>query len=47
VVAGIFGWDRLSNQKTPAAWPPPAVPVTASLVRTADYPVYLSGLGKV
>lgn len=51
VVAGYFGWRNLHDKGPPAsaakAAQPSAVPVTVGQVQTADFPVYLNGLGVV
>jgi multidrug efflux system membrane fusion protein len=51
-IAGYFGWQRFGNphatqaQTTQKAAPAP-VPVKIASVETADFPVYLTGLGTV
>jgi multidrug efflux system membrane fusion protein len=53
-VLGYFGWQRYGSGRTAeadaqkrAALAPPAVPVKIAPVETADFPVYLTGLGSV
>lgn len=49
-LAGGAGWHVINTARAKAshaAGPPAAVPVTAQLVRRADFPVYISGLGTV
>jgi multidrug efflux system membrane fusion protein len=47
--AGFAGWRHLhdAHEKSAAKKPPQSVPVTVAQVRTADFPVYLNGLGTV
>src|SRR5882757_6181623 len=50
VVVGVLaGWRHFHDKNLPAASAAktPPVPVTVSQVRTADFPVYLNGLGTV
>jgi membrane fusion protein, multidrug efflux system len=51
-LAGYFGWRQFSGDHAAAtaaksAPPPAAVPVTVAQAQTADFPVYLNGLGVV
>ena len=49
-LVGVLAWHHHVKQvaaKAAAAKPPPAVPVTVAVAQTADFPVYLYGLGTV
>jgi multidrug efflux system membrane fusion protein len=50
-LGGFFGWRQFYGDGTGTAAPgeakPAAVPVTTAQVQTADFPVYLNGLGTV
>jgi multidrug efflux system membrane fusion protein len=50
-LGGFFGWRHFYGDGTGTAAPgeakPAAVPVTTAQVQTADFPVYLNGLGTV
>jgi membrane fusion protein, multidrug efflux system len=51
VFGGFFGWSYLygdgAGSAVPGAAKPAVVPVTTAQAQTADFPVYLNGLGTV
>jgi membrane fusion protein, multidrug efflux system len=49
LAAGLIGWKLVdhASARAPAAAPPPAVPVTAAMVKTADVPAIVPALGTV